>query len=370
MSVARSLKSGPLGATYWGVTWGVGVGIIEYLTVAPTDEWSSVRPLLFWLLYWVMPFWCLVGVMFVWLADHPERIGSRGRFIAAFIALSGLSATLDPLLSMALVRLTKQAFPQFDRYAAQLRALDPLWANMSGFSLAQISLYVLWVTAFYGGLLVAARIFTVRVERSRHLLHQSAMARSRTEALLDAARLQALQSQIDPDLLLDSMRELDQRYRASPERAEALLEALVEFLRYAMHGLRVPVSTLNAELQLARAFSHLQQERGVPGAWRIVEEPGPPPTTPLKFPSLLMLRLLALGGGGRPMLRVRAESGQTVLSLHGVSRSVSAELRQQIRARLYALYGEGFLFESQVPAPHQLRITLQLPSIPTGESHA
>jgi hypothetical protein len=45
-------------------------------------------------------------------------------------------------------------------------------------------------------------------------------------------------------------------------------------------------------------------------------------------------------------------------------------LRQQIRARLYALYGEGFVFESQAPTPHQLRIMLPLPSIPTGESHA
>jgi len=231
-------------------------------------------------------------------------------------------------------------------------------------------MYQLWETTFYGSLLVAARNFTMRVERTRHLLHHSAMARSCTETLLDAARLQALQSQIDPNLLLDSMQELDQRYRASPERAERLLEALVEFLRYAMHGLRVPVSTLAAELQLARAFSHLQHERGVESAWRIVEE-SEPPSTPLKFPSLLMLKLLALGGeGGRPMLRVRAESGQTVLSLYGFSLSVSAELRQQIRTRLYALYGERFDVESHLLSAHHLRITLQPISIPSGESHA
>jgi Histidine kinase len=366
MSAALSFRSGSRGATYWGVTWGVGVGIVEYLIVAPIDEWGSMRQLLFWLLYWGMPFWCLVGRMFVWLADHHERIAPRGRLLAAFLALSVLSAALDPLLSFALIRLTKQAFPQFGHYAAEL-PIDPMWTNFSFF---QIWLYQLWVTTFYGGLLVAARIFTVRVERTRHLLHQSAMARSGTEALLDDARLQALQSQIDPNLLLDSMQELDQRYRANPQRAERLLEALVEFLRYAIHGLRVPVSTLAAELQLARAFSHLQHERGVDGAWRIVED-SEPPSTPLKFPSLLMLQLLALGGdSGRPMLRVRAESGQTVLSLHGFSLSVSAELHQQIRARLYALYGERFDVESRLPTAHHLRITLQPISILSGESHA
>jgi signal transduction histidine kinase len=323
-----------------------------------------VQQLLFWLLYWVMPYWCVIGRLYVWLADHHKRIGSRGRFIAAFLALSGLSAALNPMVAIVLIRLTKEAFPGFERYAAELRAIEPTWINWGSFCL-----YQLWETTFYGALLVVARIFTLRVERSRHLSHQSAMARSRAEAMLDAARLEALQSQIDPNLLLDSMQELEQRYRASPERAEALLEALVEFLRYAMHGLRVPVSTLEAELQLARAFSRLQQERGLDGRWRIVEETGPP-TTLFKFPSLLMLPLMALGGGGRPMLRVRAVGGHRVLSLHRLSRGVSAELLQQIKGRLYALYGDRFLCEFQLTTPHQLTITLQPPSIPSGESRA
>ena len=364
MSAALSFRSGPGGATYWGITWGVGVGIVEYyLVVVPIDDWGSLQQLLFWLLYWLMPFWCVVGRMFVWLADHHERIASRGLSTAAFIALCALAAGLQPLLSIALIRLTTDAFPGFERYAAAAGATRPGWANWS-----TLSLYQLWMTLFYGGLLVAARIFTVRVERTRHLLHQSALARSRTDALLDAARLQALQSQIDPNLLLDSMQELEQRYRASPERAERLLEALVEFLRYALQGLRVPVSTLEAELQLARAFAHLQHERGAQSAWRIVEEPALG-TTPFKFPSLMMLPLMALGGGGRPLLRVQALSGEAVLSLYDLSRSVSAELRQQISGRLHALYGERFRFECHLPTPHQLRITLQ-PTPTRGESHA
>ena len=365
MRDAASFRFSAQSATYWGVAWGVGVGVVEYLAVEPIDDWGSLKQLVFWLLNWMMPYWCVVGCLFVGLADRHEHIAQRGRFIAAFISLCVIAAVLQPLLSLGVVRLTTDAFPGFERYAEAAGAPRVQWSNWS-----TISLYQLWVTVFYGGLLVAARVFTVRAERTRHLLHQSAMARSRTEALLDAARLQALQSQIDPNLLLDSMQELEQRYRASPQRAERLLEALVEFLRYAMHGLRVPISTLDAELQLARAFSQLQQERGMDGAWRIVEEPTPP-TNPIKFPSLLMLPLMALGGhGGRPMLRVRAERGQTVISLHGLSRSVSAELSRQVQGRLYALYGERFTFESPPSAAHQIRITLQPIPAPTGESHA
>ena len=84
-----------------------------------------------------------------------------------------------------------------------------------------------------------------------------------------------------------------------------------------------------------------------------------------------MLPLMALGGErGRPMLRVRAESGQVVLSLHGLSRRVSAELSQQVQGRLYALYGERFHFESHLSTPNQLRITLQTTPILSGEAHA
>ncbi len=365
MSDAASFGFGSRSAIYWGVTWGVGVGVVEYLAVAPIDDWGSMQQLLFWLLYWMMPYWCVVGCLFVGLADRHERSAHRGRFVAAFIALCAIAAVLQPLLSIGLVSLTTDVFPGFARYAAAAGATLTQWSNWS-----TISVYQLWETSFYGGLLVAARILTVRVERTRHLLHRSAMARSRTEGLLDAARLQALQSQIDPNLLLDSMHELEQRYRASPERAERLLEALVEFLRYAMHGLRVPVSTLGAEMQLACAFSQLQRERGMESAWRIVDESTPPGIV-FKFPSLLMLPLMALGGdGGRPMLRLRSESEQAVLSLHGLSRSVSPELSQQVQSRLYALYGKRFNFESHLSTPNQLRITLQPIPIPSGEIYA
>jgi hypothetical protein len=352
MSEAKSFAILRGGAASWSVAWAVSTGIVEYLTLAPRDDWGSGEQIAFWLLY-RLP-WFLVGLALIWLADFHERSHARIRLLAGFIAICAVDAILNPLMAIGMLGLTKAMFPHLNGRAAGLRTVEPTWNNWSGFSL-----YQLWETMFYGGLLVAARIFAVRVERTGDLLHQTAMARSRTEALLDDARLQALQSQIDPNLLLESMQELEQRYRTSPERAERLLEALVEFLRYAMHGLRVPVSTLDAELHLARVFSQLQQERGVGGVWRIAADSLPPSATQVKFPSLLILQLLALGGGERPaMLRVRSDSGRTILSLHGLSRSVPTELRQQMRARLYALYGERFQFDNQLPGPNQLKVTL------------
>ena len=338
----------------WGVTWGVGVGFVEALAVSPVVEWASVQHLMWWLLYWLVPFWCLVGCLFVWLADRYERGGASIRLIVAFIGSSMVCVAVHPLLSLEVMTVARKLVPSIDDYVSHLGISKPERSNWG-----TLSLYHLWSTLFYGALLIVARIFTVRAERLRSLLHQNAMARSRTESLLDVERLQALQSQIDPTLLLASMQELEQRYRVAPERAEPLLEALVDFLRYAMHGLRAPVSTVEAELKLARAFAHLQSERGLAGAWRIIEEQAVA-VAPRKFPSLLMLPLLALGGErGRPLLRARVENGQSVISLHGMAAQVSAELLLQIRTRLHALYGDRFLLETPSPGANQLAITLQ-----------
>jgi hypothetical protein len=350
VSGATSLPLFSRRTVIWGSAWGIGVGVVEFLGITSIENWGSWQQLSWWLLYWMMPFWCVVGMLFVWLADRWTRGGKIGEFIVCFLALSFLAASLQPPLSEGLTLLTRQLFPPLERFAREVGTIEPNRQNWAG-----LSLFHVWATCFYGAMLVIAYSLTVRSARIRSLLFQSAMSRSRTETLLDAERLQALQSQIDPHLLLDSMQELEHRYRVDPERAERLLETLVDFLRHAMHGLRMPVSTINAELRLAQAFAQLQRERGVQGAWRVIEDT----TTDdhYKFPSLLMLPLLALGGeGGRPLMRIRAESGQTVLSMHGLMRDVSDDLRQTIRARLYTLYGDRFQFDTPLSS---LAITLK-----------
>lgn len=350
-------------AVAWGTTWGVIVSLVEFLAILPIDAWGSVQQLLWWLLTWTTPLWCLTGAIIVWLSDRGQRLAGMLGAIGGFVIVCLLFAVIQPAISGGLLESTKGLFPSLERYAIDAGITRPVRSNWSS-----IGLYELWVCLFYGGLLMTVCTLTLRAERARHLLHQNAMARSRTEELLDSERLRALQTQIDPTLLLDTMRELERRYREDPDRAERLLEALVEFMRYAMHGLRIPVSTLHDELELARAFAQLQRERGIDGAWRVLADTEP--QNRYKFPSLLMLPLLALGGEGRrPLLRVRAEGARAVLSLHGLTHGLSSELSQQIRARLRALYGEDFLMEALPSTPNQLSIVLHSPSTSSGEHH-
>jgi hypothetical protein len=337
-------------ALAWGTTWSLAVAVCEALAMSP-ERWASPQLLLWWLTYWVIPLWCIVGTLLIWLLAHRRRpAGWRGALIA-FLAPS-LLVVLDGPLSTGMVNLTKRGFPHLRQFNMDTGVV-PVQDNWES-----IACYALWVYWFYGSLLMAAWIMTVRRERLRSLLHASAMARSRTETLLDAERLQALQAQIDPALLLESMRELEQRYRSDSEHAERLLEALVEFLRFAKRGLRLPESTVDEEIDLARAFAELQRVRGIEGAWRIVSGPTGPHGR-AKFPSLLMLPLLSLGGaGGRPLLRTRFEDARTVLELIGIARGVSADLRQQLQARLRGLYGAGFTLD----CPHfdATRLTIVL----------
>ena len=173
----------------------------------------------------------------------------------------------------------------------------------------------------------------------RSLLHAAAIARNHTQAILDEARLQALQRQVDPALLLNSMSELERRYRNEPDRAERLLESVVEFLRCAMPGLREPISTVEAELRLARAYLNLQQERGSGSGWKIRELQNE--ALNARFPSLLILPLLGLEtNGANSLLTTQVVNGRVKLTLSGL-REESLDFVQPLRARLQSVHGEA-----------------------------
>ncbi len=336
----------------WGISWGLAVTFVEPLSALPADSLGSVQLLLLWFLYFVAPLWCALGCLFVWAAEQGERVAGGRGILVAWLAIALLGSLVQPPVSFALSFLAQTVFP-VRRYSVQLGVPFPAWTATA---LSDQAVLNLWTGLFYGGLLTAAYILTTRTERARVLLHEAAMTRSRTEALLDAARLEALEQQIDPNLLLRSMQELEQRYRVDPERAERLLEALVEFLRCAMRGLRERVSTLEAELHLAKAYALLQRERGVAGIWEVDLEQLP--ATPIPFPSLVMLRLLALGGdAGRLTLRAGADSSAARVSLTGLAGGAPSELRQSLCVQLRSLYGERFRLEYS-PAAGMLAISL------------
>jgi len=152
------------------------------------------------------------------------------------------------------------------------------------------------------------------------------------------------------------MGELEKRYRNEPDQAERLLEALVEFLRCAMPGLREPISTVEAELRLARAYVRLQEERGSGSGWSIEELQNG--ALQAQFPSLLMLPLLALGAdGSNSLLTTQAANGRVTLTLSGI-REASLDFVQLLRTRLQSVHGEAFTVKRDPSTKTVLEITL------------
>jgi hypothetical protein len=335
----------------WGTAWGIAITVVEQLAFTPGEVWATVSMLWWWLTAWLTPLWCLVGCMFVWVADRAARQHQIRSALLGWLTVAVTSAVVQPFLNNHLQAWIGDLLPA----AAALTAQETMLMGVRPLTLS-LAVYNLWINLFYGGLLMIAYSLTLRRERVRSLLHANAVARNRTQAILDEARLQALQRQVDPALLLSSMGELENRYRNEPDAAERLLEAVVEFLRCAMPGLRDPVSTVDTELRLARAYVRLQKERGSRSGWRIQElQSG---SLRAKFPSLLMLPLLALGAeDSNSHLTTRSANGQVTLTASGL-REASPEFVQSLRARLQSLYGGACAVKHDPSTRSMLEITL------------
>ena len=335
----------------WGTAWGIAITVVEQLAFTPGPAWTTVNMLLWWLTDWLTPLWCLVGCLFVWVADRAARQHNIRDSLLGWLTVALTSAIAQPFFSNRLQAWIGEVLPAAAGLTMRAAVrMPPRPLTMS------LTVYNLWINLFYGGLLMMAYSLTLRRERTRSLLHENAVARNRTQAILDEARLQALQRQVDPALLLSSMGELEKRYRSEPEGAERLLETLVEFLRCAMPGLREPVSTVDTELRLARAYVRLQIECGSGPGWRIEELQNGPLHAP--FPSLLMLPLLAQGAHGSDLLlTTQSANGQVTLTFSGL-REASLDFVQLLRTRLQSLYGGFFAVKQDPSTKTVLEITL------------
>ena len=338
----------------WGTAWGIAITLVEQLPFTPDEVWATVSMLSWWLTNWLTPVWCLTGCMFVWVADHAARQHNIRGSLLGWLTVAVTSAIVQPFLSNRVPTWIREFLPTaaaVTTHGAMRMPLLPL--NPPTMSL---TVYNLWINLFYGGLLMMAYSLTLRRERMRSLLHTNAVARNRTQAILDEARLQALQRQVDPALLLSSMGELEKRYRNEPDRAERLLGTLVEFLRCAMPGLREPTSTVDTELRLARAYVRLQKERGSGSGWSIEELQNE--VLHAQFPSLLILPLLALGAdGSNSVLTTQSANGRVTLTLSGL-REATLDFVQLLRTRLQSVYGEAFAVKQDPSTNTVLEITL------------
>jgi hypothetical protein len=80
----------------WGTAWGVAMTVVEQLQFTPDDAWATLNMLLWWLTRWLTPVWCLVGCMFVWVADHTARQHEIRYPVLGWLTVAVTSAIAQP----------------------------------------------------------------------------------------------------------------------------------------------------------------------------------------------------------------------------------------------------------------------------------
>lgn len=122
---------------------------------------------------------------------------------------------------------------------------------------------------------IALVMVAILAAGERRLAREMAAARQQEQMaeaarLLAEAKLRALQAQIEPHFLYNTLANVVSLIGPDPARARHMLERLIDFLRASLSASRAERSTLGAELDLAAAYLDLLGVRmGARLSWRI-----------------------------------------------------------------------------------------------------
>jgi signal transduction histidine kinase len=222
--------------------------------------------------------------------------------------------------------------------------------------------------------LVAAAWYTMR--RSEHLageVSRAELAGNQLQASTAEARLQALQAQVEPHFLFNTLAHVKSLYRRDAENGRRMLDRLLDYLQAALPRVRQADTTLEQELQLAHAYLDIQQIR-IGGRLTFSIEV-PEEIASLRFPPLMLLTLVenAIKHGIAPQteggaIRIRARADDRRLRIEvcdtgaGLSQAAGTGMGlANVRARLAALFGAGARLVIEPNAPHGVVAAIEIP---------
>ena len=196
-------------------------------------------------------------------------------------------------------------------------------------------------------------------------LAQSRRDVERAERAAIEAQLRALQAQIEPHFLFNTLANLDALIAVDACQARTLLANLIRYLRAALTHARSEAATLQTEVELLKAYLAIMGLR-LPN--RLTTEfDCDPDCLRLKFPAMLLQPLVEnaithgiepAGDGGTIKVSVRRAGNMLMLAVDdtgiGLGNAHTAGTGagiQNIRARLKSLFGESarLTLESRTP---------------------
>ena len=188
------------------------------------------------------------------------------------------------------------------------------------------------------------------------------------------AKLSALQAQVEPHFLYNTLASVQALTEVDPAKAHEMTGHLIQYLRNALPKMRESVSTVGQEVELARAYLNILQMRmGRRLAFEIdmPAELADAPFPPLMLPSLVenaikhglepqreggTVRISAAKEGGRLRVVV-ADTGRGFPEVPGAGVGLA-----NIRERLAALYGGAASLKLEANTPQGVVATIEVPA--------
>ncbi len=222
----------------------------------------------------------------------------------------------------------------------------------------------------YGGIVVAHTAVTYYRKFLDRELHAAAL-----ETRLTEARLQALQMQLNPHFLFNTLNAIASLMHKDVDAADRVLVRLSELLRYALDSTDEQEVPLRQELDFLGRYCEIQQTRF--GERLVIRHEADPATADALVPNLILQPLVenAIEHGiepraraGEVILRSRREGASLILEVqdNGVGLAAGETPREGIglsntRARLQQLHGAHQSLELHPASPHGLVVRIRIP---------
>jgi LytS/YehU family sensor histidine kinase len=202
------------------------------------------------------------------------------------------------------------------------------------------------------------------------------------ESRLVQAKLQALQMQLNPHFLFNSLHSISALMHKDIDAADRMISRLSELLRAALDNTERQEVPLRQELQFLRRYLEIEQIRF--GSRLRVEINAAPETLDASVPNLILQPLVenAIRHGIEPHARpgrirfgARRQADELTLEVHDNGGGLASPSPldgvglSNTRARLRSLYGEAHILEFCTPPEGGLLVRLILPFHSDSSSH-